>query len=156
MFVRDICQRNVITGASDFSVRQAAQIMRDRNVGDLVITEKLGGLEKPIGIITDRDIVTLVIAQSADPDEISVVDIMKYHPVVVNENQSIQEVIKNMHHLGIRRIPVVDDRGFLAGIVSCDDVLLIMARDLQHLAGIVGQQIYNEQTGMTTGIERYV
>lgn len=156
MFIRDICQRNVITGSADLSIRVAAMMMRDRNVGDLVITEKFGALEKPIGIITDRDIVTLVVAQKADPDEISVIDIMKYHPVVVNENQLIQEVIKNMHHLGIRRIPVVDEQGFLTGIVSCDDVLLIMARDLQHLAGIVGQQIYNEQTGMTTGIERYI
>jgi CBS domain-containing protein len=104
-------------------------MMRERNVGCLVVVEPAGALggERPIGMLTDRDIVTNVIVRDTDPREVSVEDVMTRHPVTVPTHASIEESLQAMREGHVRRVPVVDERGRLAGILAIDDIFEFLA-----------------------------
>lgn len=125
----ELCQRHVVTIRRHEELAQAAWIMRERNVGCLVVVESAGAIggERPIGMITDRDIVTNVIACDTDPHKVIIDDVMTRHPVTVWSTANIEESLQRMRSGGVRRVPVVDDRGRLCGILALDDIF-------EHLA----------------------
>lgn len=128
MTVGRICQR-LVTGVhrSDGVVR-AAQLMRSRHVGYLVVVESLpGGAVRPVGVLTGRDIVVTVIAREVDPRTLCVGDIMTSAPVTVGENDSVEDALQQMRQLGLRRLPVVNHRGELVGVLAADDALKVVA-----------------------------
>lgn len=120
----ELCQRHVVTVRRHEELATAAWMMRERNVGCLVVVESAGvmGGEKPIGMLTDRDIVTNVIAREGDPRGLVVDDVMTRHPVTVWANASLDEALQRMRGGGVRRVPVIDERGRLAGILALDDI----------------------------------
>jgi CBS domain-containing protein len=99
-------------------------MMRERNVGCLAVVEPAGtmGGEMPVGMLTDRDIVTMVIARNTDLASLIVGDVMTRLPITVSAHSSIDEALLRMRNGGVRRILVVDDRGRLAGILALDDI----------------------------------
>jgi CBS domain-containing protein len=101
------------------SVAQAAHVMRDRGIGDVLITHGDGKLA---GIITDRDIVIRVIAAELDPNLTPVEDVLTPDAVSVKPMDGMDRVADLMRDHAIRRIPVVDDNGRLIGIVSLGDL----------------------------------
>jgi CBS domain-containing protein len=125
----ELCQRNVVTVRRHEEVATAAWMMRERNVGCLVVVEPAGaaGGENPVGMLTDRDIVTNVIVRDADPRSLLVEDVMTRQPVTVWASASIEDALQRMRSGGVRRVPVIDDRGRLAGILALDDIF-------EHLA----------------------
>jgi CBS domain-containing protein len=129
MTTYELCQRHVVTVRRHEELATAAWIMRERNVGCLVVVEAAGadGGERPIGMLTDRDIVTNVLARNIDPRSVVVADVMRRHPVTVWANASIEDALQRMRSSGTRRVPVVDDRGALVGIIAVDDIF-------EHLA----------------------
>jgi len=129
MTAYELCQRHVVTVRRHEELTTAAWIMRERNVGCLVVVEAAGAIggERPIGLLTDRDIVTTVIARNLDPHSVLVADVMRRHPVTVWANASIEDTLQRMRGSGARRVPVVDDRGRLVGIIAVDDIF-------EHLA----------------------
>ena len=143
MLVRDICNRTVVCARRDASVSEAARIMRREHVGDVVVIDREDAERMPVGIVTDRDIVVEVVAKGVDPDAITVGDLVPWGQLVtVQENDDYEATIRLMHAKGIRRMPVINAAGVLVGIVSSDDMLPRLARELSQLAelGHIGRQ----------------
>jgi CBS domain-containing protein len=119
----ELCQRNVVTVRGHEELATAAWMMRERNVGCLVVVDPAGtgGGWRPLGMLTDRDIVTNVIARDRDPRSVAVADVMS-RPVSVASGTGIDEVLQRMRMNGVRRVTVIDERGRLAGILTRDDI----------------------------------
>jgi CBS domain-containing protein len=129
MNAHELCQRNVVTVRRHEELGTAAWMMRERNVGCLVVVEPAGAMggERPVGMLTDRDIVTNVIVRDADPRAVSVEDVMTRHPVTVWTTSSLEDALQRMREGRVRRVPVVDERGRLAGILALDDIFEYLA-----------------------------
>jgi len=133
----------VITVRPEEDLATAARLMREKHIGYLVVVEPTpqeGGFV-PIGVLTDRDIVVSVVAPEIDPRTIRVGDAMTAKPVTVMAEDSVTDTLEQMKRIGVRRLPVVGDYGNLQGVVSLDDILAIMARDLGNLAGAINREI---------------
>jgi CBS domain-containing protein len=124
MNVYELCQRHVVTVRRHENLTTAAWMMRERNVGCLVVVEPAGttGGARPIGMLTDRDIVTIVIARDCNPRDLTVGEVMNRHPITVWAHSSVDDALLRMRNGGVRRVPVIDDRGRLSGILALDDV----------------------------------
>lgn len=135
MKVRDFCSAQVVTVEPQASLREAALLMRNRHVGALVVVERKGGVERPVGLLTDRDIVVAVIAvPGARPEGIRAVDAMSQPLVAVREDDNVFEAVEIMQQKAVRRLPVVGADGALRGIVTADDVLRVLSAELGNLA----------------------
>jgi len=119
--------------------------MRHHHVGDLVVVEKAGEEARPVGIITDRDIVIEVVAQKIDPDSLTVKDIMSSDPVRVAETVSLLDTLALMKQRGVRRVLVVADNGSLQGLLSADDAIELIAEQINDLTRLVDREITREQ-----------
>jgi CBS domain-containing protein len=104
--------------------------LRDEGVGCVVVSED----ERPLGIVTDRDLVVRVMASGLDPDKTSLRDVMSGEPVFLAGERSIDQVIAIMRDEHIRRVPVVDAHGRLEGVLTLDDLLPLLAGQLGDLA----------------------
>lgn len=140
MPVGEICNREVVFVQADQSAFEAAQLMRQHHVGNVVVVEERGGLRVPVGIVTDRDLVVGIVAPGLDPAAITVGDIMASELATVAENIGVFEAIQYMRAKGVRRLPVVDGRGGLAGIFTLDDLLELLADELIALARLVKRE----------------
>lgn len=136
----DICNREVIFASRDTAVQVAARFMRQYHVGSLVVVDEVSGKRIPAGMLTDRDIVIEVIAVDLDPRVITVGDIMSTDIVVVDEGMGVLETLEVMRSRGVRRIPVVDRDGHLAGIVAADDLLEVLVDELTGLTRIASKE----------------
>jgi CBS domain-containing protein len=143
----ELCQRNVVTVRRHEELATAARMMRERNVGALVVVEPAGapGGERPIGMLTDRDIVTHVIVRGADPRNLVVDDVMTRHPVTVSASASLEDALHRMRSSGVRRVTVLDDRGRLAGILALDDIFEHMAQRVPFAATPIRREVRLEQ-----------
>ncbi len=139
-----ICNREVITVRRESTALNAAKLMRKYHVGDVVVIETHNEKAIPIGIVTDRDIVIELIATELDCNVITCGDIMLEKLAVINENAGVFEAIQGMTAKGVRRLPVIDDEGGLIGIVTLDDLLLTLAKELGMLSKLVHRQQKNE------------
>ena len=139
--IASVCNRAVAFTTRDTTVASAAKLMRHGHVGSLVIVEQMnGGRRVPVGMVTDRDIIVEVIATGLDPAVITVGDIMSQDLVVGRESDSVLETLEVMRFKGVRRLPTVDRDGQLVGIVTVDDLLEILAEELNELARIVARE----------------
>jgi CBS domain-containing protein len=130
MSIESLLRRPVQILPPDAPCREAAQLMRDEGIGCVVISED----ERPLGIVTDRDLVVRVIAAGVDPGKTPIRDVMSGEPVFLADKRGIDHVVATMRQQRIRRIPIVDAEGCLEGVVSLDDLLPLLARQLEDLA----------------------
>ena len=143
MEVARLCQRKVVTIAPTEDLTTAAELMRKQHVGYLVVVEAAaaeGGL-RPTGVLTDRDIVVMVVGKQADPRALRVGEVMSSDPVTVRDTDTVERAVQEMRRIGVRRLPVVDSHGQLTGVLSLDDVLDSLAGQL----GNVAASLRNEQ-----------
>ena len=134
------CNREVVITGPEAMVYEAAQLMRKHHVGTLIVAEHENGLTRPLGIVTDRDLVLGVMAPGLKPELILVSDIMADKLHTVREDESMIETIRIMRGHGIRRIPVVDLQGTLQGIVSLDDLVVLLAEEMEELSKLIATQ----------------
>lgn len=120
----DLCQRHVVTVRRHEELSTAAWMMRERNVGCLVVVDPAGanGGWRPVGLLSDRDIVTNVFARECDPRGMVVEEAMTRNPVILARHASIDDALLRMRAVGARRAPVVDEHGGLCGILALDDI----------------------------------
>ncbi len=144
MPIAEICTREVIIAQRDKTALQAAKLMREHNVGTVVVVEERGTCRAPIGIVTDRDLVVEIIASEVDSSFITVGDIMARELTSVKGSCGVYESIQYMRSKGVRRLPVVDDDGSLIGIVTFDDLLLLLAEELSALGRLVEHEQKND------------
>lgn len=146
MAVGELCNREVVVAEKSLSVVDAARLMRQHHVGDLVVVEERAGARRPVGIVTDRDIVVEVVAAAVDPDALVVGDIMGPDVASVRETEGVFEALRYMRTKGVRRLPIVDREGALVGILTLDDVLGLLAEEMTELAKLVTHERQREAT----------
>jgi CBS domain-containing protein len=145
MLVGKICNREVVFVEPDTSIAEAARLMREHHVGGLVVVQEKSGKRVPVGIITDRDLVIEVIAEGVDMSDITVGDIMSDQLVTAREGDDLLETLKMMRARGIRRLPVIDDDGALAGILTVDDLIDLFSEQIADLARLIAFEQKREQ-----------
>lgn len=123
MNVEHACSRSVATAEADETVRDAARRMARQSVGTLVVIDACDGEVRPIGILTDRDIVTRGIAADLDLDDSALSMVMSVPVQCVREDRPVEEALEIMSRRSIRRLVVTDEDGILTGIIALDDVL---------------------------------
>lgn len=147
MKVRDVFTRNPVTARADESVLKSAHLMRSEHVGDVIVVERRDGKNVPVGILTDRDIVVALLAQGVTSlEEVEVGDAMTDVVVIAAEDDDLDGAINNMKSNGIRRMPVVDERDRLTGILTYDDVVRFLAERLATVAAIVPSELSHEMS----------
>jgi CBS domain-containing protein len=142
MNVGDVCQHQVVTTPPSAGLSAAARVMRQEHVGYLVVVEPMAeeGRRKVVGVLTDRDIVIAVVAREADPRTLTVGDVMTRDPLLVNEHSPLDTTLSLMQEVGVRRVPVLDSNGALAGVLALDDALKVMALQLDKIAGCIASE----------------
>jgi CBS domain-containing protein len=136
----EICNQHVVTVSPEESIRAAAELMRQHHVGDVVVVDRSGGYLAPLGILTDRDIVVEVVAENVGLDEVTVRDTMSDQLITANEDDDLLATLVKMREKGVRRLPVVDSKGQLAGILTADDVIGLVARELAEVWALIVRQ----------------
>ena len=135
----EICRRRVVTVQRGDDLGIAARLMRENHVGFLVVVESdsQGGASRIVGVLTDRDLVVSVLARDLNARDFRVGDVMTAKPVTARERDSLAFALAEMRRLGVRRLPVVDDTGALTGVISLDDIVAQLARQLDDVAGSI-------------------
>lgn len=144
MSIRELCNRELVAVGRDDTVFKAAELMRENHVGDVLVTEVKQDKTLPVGIVTDRDIVVEIVAPGLDPKVITVGDIMVPHLSTIEEDAEVFHAIKLMTSKGIRRLPVIDKYGSLTGILTLDDLLMMMAKESFSIAMLLKNEQKNE------------
>lgn len=145
MSIDELCNREVVVVERDEPVREAVRLMRRHHIGDVIVVEMREGHRRPVGILTDRDIVIELLAAALDLDAVSIGDAMSFDLVTVRESDDLLETIARMRERGVRRVPVVDDAGGLVGILAVDDILELVAEQLSGLVSLISRERTREQ-----------
>lgn len=145
MSIGEYCNRDVVVTDGATPVTGVAKLMRHYHVGDVIIVERHHEVATPVGILTDRDIVVEVLAEGVNPVAVTAADVMSRDLFLLNETESISSAIERMHARGVRRAPVIDTSSDLVGLLSVDDLIEIMAEQLQQLSTLFKRQQVQEQ-----------
>ncbi len=137
MSVGRICVRSVVVAEPDESVREAARRMRSEEVGTLVV---LDSDDRPEGILTDRDVVVRCVAEYEDPDAMPVSVAMTGPARTISEEAPIEDALSLMAAGGTRRLAVTDDEERLVGMLALDDVLDLLAEEVETIGRLLGRQ----------------
>lgn len=133
MTVSDLMRTDVVTARTDTQASELAAMMRDEQVGSVVITEDA----RPSGIVTDRDLAVGVVAESGDPESRTASDVMTTDVRTVSPDIGVFELCDEFADARVRRMPVIDDDGTLAGIITFDDLHVLLADEQHDLARVV-------------------
>ena len=136
--LKDFATVSVAVAEPDTSALVAAQLMRKHHVGALIVVDS-EEKTRPVGIVTDRDLVLALMAEGLDPDVFTVGDIMSVELVLASPEMDAMDAVQLMRTKRLRRIVIVDDAGRLVGIVTMEDILELLTRELADLAaGVLG------------------
>ena len=139
MSIASICNRTVICVNTGTTIAEVAKEMEDKNVGCIVVVDN----EKPCGLITDRDIVVRVVNEGKDPKQTFVDSVMSELVVCLDENMGLYEALEMLKGKSLRRFPVIDKAGNLTGIVTLDDIIYLLGRELADVASIIQSESAN-------------
>jgi len=128
MNLKEAFTRNVVTAQPEETLAAVATRMKEHNVGTMVIVEN----QRPVGIITDRDLALALGAQGISP-QAAAHRVMTRHVVAVPEDTGIFAATKYIKDCAVRRLPIVDGEDHVVGLVSMDDLLRFLARELYNL-----------------------
>lgn len=149
MAVGEICNRETVIIEKSAGILEAAELMRAHHVGSIVVVESGSEPPKPVGIVTDRDLVVEVMAAKVDFERVAVGDVMSFELVTAQEGDGIWDTIHRMRSKGVRRIPVVDAQDALVGILSMDDLLDFLVEELSDLVRLVKREQTSERDTRT-------
>jgi len=126
MFIGEVCTRQVATCAGNATATQMAEMMRKDHLGDLIVIEYRNDEAVPIGIVTDRDLVTRILAMELDATQVTATEIMSRPLVTAYEGEELLVAFERLRNSHVRRIPLLDSAGVLVGIVSMDDIAALL------------------------------
>ena len=134
MSLGHICRRDVVTVDPGTTVNEVTRIMEDKNLGSVIVT---GGDDK-FGIVTDRDIALRVVNRCLDPSRTTVEEIMTQNPVLtLREDMGLLEALEQIRKSAVRRFPVVDVDGRLKGIITLDDIIRLLGKEIADVASVI-------------------
>jgi CBS domain-containing protein len=145
MTAGDLCIRDVGVASRSTVLIEAAREMRNRHVGSLVVVDETPEGRFVVGMLTDRDIVTAVVARDVDASTLRAGDVMSEDVACVREDDSVADVLAVMQRRHVRRLPVIGPRQRLLGVIAADDLLRLLAGQLQALSQVIGDQVRVEQ-----------
>jgi len=129
--IKDVMNRNVIVAKPHTTLREAAKVMSDLNIGSLVVMEN----EKIVGIVTSTDALRAV-AEGADPDRTTLADIMSKDVITIEEDRDVEEAVELMVKNKIKRLPVVRE-GKLVGIITVSDIAVVEPKIIASIASLI-------------------
>jgi CBS domain-containing protein len=135
--VRDLATAQVVTVQTQTTLAECAQVMRNQHVGSLIVVDDKGRRDNPVGIVTDRDIVLETVAVELDPKTLTAGDVMTQPLATVSGSDDILDALAKMRERGVRRLPVVDANGALAGIIAVDNLLEALAEQLDSIVRVI-------------------
>jgi CBS domain-containing protein len=122
-------EHGVVVAQLTETVSEAARRLRDFKVGCVVVTRE----GRSVGILTDRDLALRVLAEGRDPSTTTVGDIVTYGATTVSREAGIETAVRLMADHGVRRLPITTEDGQVTGIVTADDLVVLLAQDLADL-----------------------
>lgn len=140
MAIKEYCNTDVVICDGDTSIPEVAKLMRTHHVGDVIVVEERDGNRIPVGIVTDRDIVLEAVSVELDVAVFTAGDLMTAPMISVNVHDGVFETLKTMSRHRVRRIAVVNDDGVLHGIVTSDDLISLLGRELALLTDAIVEQ----------------
>jgi CBS domain-containing protein len=135
----------LVTVERGSSLKFAAIQMKRQHVGSVVVVEKDIHPLKPVGILTDRDIVLRAAVDDLDMNTTPVEKAMSKKLVMIGRGNGLSETISLMSQKGVRRVLVVDENKRLCGLLSSDDLVRILAEDLNRLGLLFAMQTRHEE-----------
>ncbi|KTD54382.1 CBS domain protein [Legionella sainthelensi] len=144
MIVGEYCNRDVVVINCNESVKNAAELMRQYHIGDLVLLEEQKNKKAPIGIVTDCDLVIEVMAAGIAPESLLIKDIITEPFSSVFENDNLLDALELMHSKKIRRLPVINNDKTLVGIITLDDFIEILAENMAKVIDVIKPQQQKE------------
>lgn len=120
MYVRDVMTREVNLASPEDTLKRAAQMMTDMDCGILPVGED----DRLVGMLTDRDIAVRAVAQGKSPTKCKVREVMSSEVKYIYEDESVEDAVRNMSNLQVRRLPVLNRGKRLVGIISLGDVAI--------------------------------
>jgi CBS domain-containing protein len=136
MTVYACCQTNVVSVKPDATVQFVAGLMKEKNIGCVVVTDD----HRPVGIITDRDIALRTVTLCGEPETALIESIMTRDLRTIRKDTGIFDAIQEMKTSGVRRMPIVDSGGRLVGLLTVDDLIRLLAREMADIARIIGKE----------------
>lgn len=136
MSLGHICRKDVVTVKPGTTVGEVARIMEDKNIGSVIVS---GGSD--FGIVTDRDIALRVVNRCLDPARTPVEEIMTQNLVLtLREDMGLLEALEQIRKSAVRRFPVLDMQGNLTGIITLDDIIKLLGREIADVASVIDNE----------------
>jgi len=118
--VADVMTRRVVYMPDGTTLDEAAQAMRDRSIGDVVVTQG----PTMVGVVTDRDIVVRAIAENLPPESTTLAAITSHELIMIEQSATVEDAVQAMRERGVRRLLVCDADRKVVGIISLSDIAL--------------------------------
>jgi CBS domain-containing protein len=131
MSLESLCRREIICVRTSDKVIDATRLMEEKNV---VVSE-----DKPVGIMTDRDVMIRLVNKGLDPEKTSVSDIMSVEIITLNQNTGLYDALEQIKESksSVRRFPIVDENGSIKGIITLDDVVYLLGKEMSDVSSII-------------------
>jgi len=140
MKLGELCSRDLVCAPAQTTVEEIVRLMRDEHVGIIVITKAPADEPVAAGVITDRDITFALLDRAGDIRGVRAEQVMNRDPLVLCEDDAVEDAIDRMRRRGVRRAPVVSTQGSLVGLISTDDLVAHVAGGLTGLAKLLEEQ----------------
>ena len=141
MPIVECCSLNPVTARPEEPIREVAQRLETEDIGCAVVVD---AEDRPLGMVTDRDIALRVLRRRLDPDQTPIEQVMHGELAWVREDAGLDQALRRMRGDGVRRIPVVNDDGVLTGILTWDDALQVIAREVSAAAAVAATQMRSQ------------
>ena len=144
MNIGELCSRDLVAVAPSTPLSEVARLMCERHVGAVIVTQSPMDQPVAIGVITDRDITRAQLDHASNLCQIFSDQVMTCNPLVLCEDDAVEEALGRMRARGVRRAPVTTAHGILVGVISADDLIAQLARELSALAHLLDLQPIRE------------
>jgi CBS domain-containing protein len=140
MSLQKFCERPLITVSPEQTIVEVCQLLQEKNIGCVVATEN----GRVRGILTDRDIALKVTGAKKDPQHTKVREVMTTNPASISVDKGLHELTALMHSHHVRRVPIVDGTGKPLGMVTLDDLLVLLGEELSDVRRTVAAALLQQ------------
>jgi len=142
MSLQKFCEQPVVTISPEQNIIEACRLMREKNVGCLLAVEN----DKLRGILTDRDVALKVTGEKKDPQQTKVRDVMTANPTRITVNKTLHDLTTLMHSHHVRRVPIVDGGDKVVGMVTLDDLVILLGQEMADIGQGVSGALFRQPT----------